>query len=169
MAAAAQILDITEKMPAGWFGKLEPGDTFNGLTVERVVGEGAMASLYLVRDSDGRERVIKLPRHDKNIDPVSVVAFENELRLSPYLADFRYAYMPQVEGGTRRPYLSLDYIRGQDLWTRLREHGACSEAETLALGIKIAHAVSELHQRRIVHLDLKLSNVMLTPEGRYHP
>jgi serine/threonine protein kinase len=146
------------------FGNLQPGSQIDDLIIERKVGEGAMANLYLAVDSTGQERVIKVPCQSLSADPVSAVAFENEMRLASYLADFEYGCVPHVDNTARRPYLSMSYIRGQDLWSHLKQHGPLSEAATLALGIQIVHAVSQLHRRRIVHLDLKLSNIMLTPE-----
>jgi protein-serine/threonine kinase len=147
------------------FGDLAPGAQLDGLTVVRRIGEGGMANLYLVHDADGREQVIKVPRQALGTDPVSYVAFENELRLAPYLSDFPFAYMPSTRGGSHAQYLVMAYIPGQDLWSYLKERGTMSEAEAVALAQKIVHAVAALHARRIVHLDLKLSNVMLTPTG----
>jgi protein-serine/threonine kinase len=147
------------------FGDLAPGAQLDGLTVVRRIGEGGMANLYLVHDADSREQVIKVPRQALGTDPVSYVAFENELRLAPYLSDFPFAYMPSTRGGSNAQYLVMAYIPGQDLWSYLKERGTLSEAEAVALARKIVHAVAELHARRIVHLDLKLSNVMLTPAG----
>jgi len=149
---------------AATYGDLLPDTQIDGLTIVRLLGEGAMANLYLVRDETGSERVIKVPRHALSTDPVSLVAFENELRLAPYLADFCHAYMPMPQDDGEQKYLSMDYIRGMDLWSYLKQHGPLGEAETIALGIKIVHAVDALHRRRIVHLDLKLSNVMVTPD-----
>jgi serine/threonine protein kinase len=162
---AASLPRTTESQSGDCHGELTPGMRFDGLVVERLVGTGAMANLYQVRDADGNERVIKVPRLSLALDPVCSVAFENELRLAPYLTDFRYAYMPRAGGTQSRPYLSMSYIRGHDLWSHLKQHGALCEIEALELGIKIVHAVGELHRQRIVHLDLKLSNVMLTPDG----
>jgi len=151
--------------PDKFFGELEPGASLDGHVIEKKIGEGAMANLYLVRDAGGEQRVIKVPRQSFTEDPVSLIAFENELRLAPYLEDFRYAYMPRLSGQTNHKFLVMDYIRGIDLWSRLKQHGALAEAETVSMGKKIARAVAALHRRRIVHLDLKLSNVMYTPEG----
>jgi serine/threonine protein kinase len=148
-----------------FFGELAPGAAVDDLVIEKKIGEGAMANLYLVRDAGGEQRVIKVPRQSFTEDPVSLIAFENELRLAPYLEDFRYAYMPRLKGQANHPFLVMDYICGIDLWSRLKQHGTMSETETVSVGKKIAHAVAALHRRRIVHLDLKLSNVMHTPEG----
>ena len=145
-------------------GELPPGSVIDGLTIERKIGEGAMASLYLVSGERGERVVIKVPCHSLQADPVSLVAFENELRLAPYLQDFPYAYMPRIRREGSGEYLVMDYIHGVDLWSYLKEHGCLAELEAIALAKKIVRAAAELHNRRIVHLDLKLSNVMVTPE-----
>ncbi|BAU47060.1 serine/threonine protein kinase [Sulfurifustis variabilis] len=144
-------------------GELQPNSVVDGMTVERKIGEGAMASLYLVRSDAGEPLVIKVPCHSLQADPVSLVAFENELRLAPYLQEFPYAYMPRIRREGSGDYLVMDYIQGVDLWSYLKEHGCLAELEAIALAKKIVRATAELHKRRIVHLDLKLSNVMITP------
>jgi len=145
--------------------EFEPGSSFDGFTIEKQVGEGGMARLYLVRDQAGRPRVLKVPRRVLDVDPVAVVAFENELRLARYLEDFPHAYMPVSQHGGDRHYLVMDYIEGPDLWTHLREKGCLNEAQAIALVKKIVSALAELHHRRIVHLDIKLSNIMLARDG----
>ena len=90
----------------------EPGSVFDGFTIEKQIGEGGMARLFLARDETGRHRVLKVPRRTLDADPVAVVAFENELRLARYLEDFSHAYMPVAQGGGERHYLVMDYIEG---------------------------------------------------------
>lgn len=143
----------------------EPGSNLDGYTIEKQIGEGGMAVLYLAREENGNKRVLKVPRRTLDADPVAVVAFENELRLARYLEDFSRAYMPVSQSGSERHYLVMDYIDGTDLWTYLRERGCLTEIEAIALTKKIVSALAELHKRRIVHLDIKLSNVMITREG----
>jgi serine/threonine protein kinase len=145
-------------------GEYIPGAVLDGLRIEKKIGAGAMANLYLARGPDDVLRVLKIARHCLGVDPVSLVAFENELRLAPYLRDFPYAHMPKAWGETNQ-YLIMDYIPGADLWTYLKAHGPLSEAQAVALAKKLAHALRALHRLDIIHLDLKLSNVMLTPDG----
>ncbi len=145
--------------------ELVAGAHLDGFTIERKIGEGGMAELYLALDTGGRRRVLKVPRGSLSADPASLVAFENELRLAPYLEDFPYAHMPVSRHSERGRYLVMDYIEGVDLWTHLRTHGCLGEAEAVALAKRIVRALAELHRRRIVHLDIKLSNIMLTPQG----
>jgi len=143
----------------------EPGSKVDSYTIDKLIGEGSMALLYLAHEESGRQRVLKVPRRTLDSDPVAVVAFENELRLARYLEDFPHAYMPVSQSAGKSHYLVMDFIDGTDLWTRLREKGCLGEAEAIALTKKIVYALAELHRRHIVHLDIKLSNVMLTREG----
>lgn len=143
----------------------EPGSSFDGYTIEKQIGEGGMARLFLAHDENGRQRVLKVPRHTLDVDPVAVVAFENELRLARYLEDFPHAHMPVSQSDDERHYLVMDYIEGTDLWTHLCEQGCLNEAQAIALTKKVVHALAELHRRRIVHLDIKLSNIMITRDG----
>lgn len=150
---------------AGQSLTFEPGSKFDGYTIEKQIGEGGMAVLYLAHDESGRQRVLKVPLRKLDTDPVAVVAFENELRLARYLEDFPHAYMPVSQSGSEQHYLVMDYIDGTDLWTHLRDRGCLAETEAIALTKKIVYALAELHRRRIVHLDIKLSNIMLTRDG----
>lgn len=143
----------------------EPGSKFDGYTIVKQIGEGGMAVLFLAHDEKGRQCVLKVPRRTLDTDPVAVVAFENELRLARYLEDFPLAYMPVSQHDGERHYLVMEYIDGTDLWTHLREQGCLTEAQAIALTKKIVYALAELHRRRIVHLDIKLSNVMMTRDG----
>lgn len=137
----------------------------DGFTIERKIGEGGMAVLYLAVNAAGERRVLKFPRSAPEADPVALVAFENELRLARYLEDFPYAHMPVAQQGSDGHCLVMRYIEGTDLWAYLRRNGCLSEAEAIALTKKIVRALAELHQRRIVHLDVKLSNIMITAGG----
>lgn len=150
---------------SGKYSEFEPGSKFDGFTVDKQIGEGGMALLFLAHDENGRQRVLKVPRRTLDVDPVSLVAFENELRLARYLEDFPHAHMPVYQSGGERRYLVMDYIEGTDLWTHLSARGCLGEGKAIALTKKIVHALAELHRRRIVHLDIKLSNIMITPDG----
>lgn len=145
--------------------ELTPGSQLDEFTIEKLIGEGGMALLYLAHDEAGRARVLKVPRRSLDTDPVAMVSFENELRLAHYLEDFPHAHMPVAQRGGEHQYLVMDYIEGADLWMHLREHGCLKEADAVALAKKIVHALAELHRRRIIHLDIKLSNIMIMRDG----
>ncbi len=145
--------------------KLKPGQLVAGYSIVKKIGEGAMAILYLVTDKDGHQYSLKMPLQRFGVDPVSLIAFENELRLAPYLEDFPHAHMPKVIHDGENKYLRMEYIEGVDLWGHLTRNGCLNEDEAISLIKKVVYALAKLHERRIVHLDIKLSNIMVTTEG----
>lgn len=51
------------------------------------------------------------------------------------------------------------------MWTHLTNNGCLNEDEAISLIKKIVYALAKLHERRIIHLDIKLSNIMFTTDG----
>lgn len=58
-------------------------------------------------------------------------------------------------------YYVMEYLQGQTLREFVTAKGRLSQAETLGIMLPIVKAVAFLHGRRIMHLDIKPSNIML--------
>ncbi|MCM1291467.1 MAG: protein kinase [Prevotella sp.] len=61
-------------------------------------------------------------------------------------------------------YYAMQYIEGGSLDDRIKKLGKLSEKETITMTLKMADALSALHSRGMLHLDIKPSNVMLTDD-----
>ena len=64
------------------------------------------------------------------------------------------------------PYLVMDFVRGEDLQTRIRRSGPLSPPEVVELGRCLADALQHAHEQGVLHRDVKPANVLLTPEGK---
>jgi NIMA (never in mitosis gene a)-related kinase len=64
-------------------------------------------------------------------------------------------------------YIVMEYIDGGDLEKRIRQRGISSftETEVLFTFVQILLALAYLHERRILHRDLKPQNIFLTNHG----
>jgi hypothetical protein len=63
-------------------------------------------------------------------------------------------------------YLALEYVDGQSLSTALRDQNPPMEF-VANIALQLADALDYAHQERIIHRDVKLSNVVMTSDG--HP
>lgn len=58
-------------------------------------------------------------------------------------------------------YYAMEYIDGPSLQERIKQSGSIPESEAIEITSKISDALSFMHRQRMLHLDLKPSNIML--------
>jgi serine/threonine protein kinase len=68
-------------------------------------------------------------------------------------------------GGREIRYVAWEFIDGQTLSDRLKSGGRLLESEVLPIGRDVSAAIEEIWSRRIVHGDIKPSNIMLRDSG----
>ncbi|MCB9695319.1 MAG: serine/threonine protein kinase [Alphaproteobacteria bacterium] len=145
--------------------KLSVGQVVTGrFEVERVLGSGGTALVYLVR-----ERATGTPYALKVLTVTSQTIRERMLRegeVQQKLVHLNVVQVKEVLDLAGAPGLLMEYIDGPSLESALGRYGlTLHDAETLFLGI--LSGVRAAHQMGLVHRDLKPANVLLarTPEG----
>lgn len=63
-------------------------------------------------------------------------------------------------------YSVMEYIDGSNLQKHIELNGKLSEKEALSYIISIAEAVVYIHEKKILHLDIKPNNIILSNSGR---
>lgn len=63
-------------------------------------------------------------------------------------------------------YIVMQFLDGDTLKTRFDDSGALPEGELYSVAGGIARGLGIMHARKLVHRDLKMENVILTPEGQ---
>jgi eukaryotic-like serine/threonine-protein kinase len=158
---------FSEKSSSATPPALKAGDAIGAYTLEREIGKGGMADVWLGRRTDGtlnRPVAIKLPMA---VLPSNVLA-ERFHRERNILAQLDHPHIARIyDAGTTaqgQPFLALEYIDGVAL------HDYCTQRRIdlrgrVKLAIEAAHALHHAHSRLILHRDIKPSNILVTGEG----
>ncbi len=145
--------------------QLKPGDVVGGFRLEEKFHQGGFGWLWKVSRADITEPlVMKLPLLRPGEDPLSIVSYETEQMIMPRL---KGPHVPRyIAGGDfDGPYIVMEMIAGSTLKERLPELPLLP-AQVAHIGAQISDALEDVHQQRVIHLDLKPSNVMVRPTGQ---
>lgn len=127
-----------------------------------VLGEGGMAVVYRALDLEtGEEVALKLPNLvGKYVDRrFELEGHALDAVRSPSIAGFVGRGTPDA------PFIAMELVRGQSLAKRIIHGGRLSPEATVAIGRRVAAALSVIHLGGWVHRDIKPGNIVLTLEG----
>ncbi len=124
-----------------------------------LLGRGGMGSVYLLVDTLGRRRALKLLRREL------VASQEHVERFTREAAAARHCAHPNVieviDTGflaDGRAYILMEYLTGEDLAATLRREIRLPWARVRHIALQICDALAVAHDRGIVHRDLKPGN-----------
>jgi len=144
------------------------GQSVGKYTLDRPLGHGGMATVWLAHRTDGRfegEVAVKLLN-------LALVGREGEQRFTQegtLLARLTHPNIARLldagvtTGG--QPFLVLEYVVGERIDRYADEHHATPQ-QRIALFLDVLEALAAAHASLIVHRDIKPSNILVTPEGR---
>jgi eukaryotic-like serine/threonine-protein kinase len=139
--------------------------------VERELGRGGMATVYLAEDRRHGRRValkVLLPELAASLGPER---FLREIRLAaglqhPHILPiFDSGEAPAGPGGAVRLWYTMPYVEGPTLRARLREQTRLPVEEAVRIVREVALALDHAHRRGVVHRDIKPENILLS-EGQ---
>jgi len=131
--------------------------------VEREIGRGGNARIFLARDSNGLAVALKI-LHPELLVSVAADRFLREIKLCSRLNHPHIARL--LDSGEQEwlVYYVMSYVEGLTLRERL-DGGQFSIAETLRLAADLLDALDHAHSQGIIHRDVKPANVVMSSEG----
>jgi eukaryotic-like serine/threonine-protein kinase len=130
--------------------------------VERELGRGGDARVFLAYDGTGRKVALKI-LHPEFLESVAAERFLREIKLVSRLKHPRIAGL--LASGERDwfVYLAMEFIDGSTLREALGSGRKLSVADTLRVARDLLDALGHAHQLGIVHRDVKPENVVISP------
>lgn len=149
-------------------GPLKPGDRFGDCTVERLLGQGSMGSVFLVRAPDGAQYALKVmsPELAKN-DPTYKERFLREAEFAMKI--HHRNLIPVHDAGEESErgfcYILMDYMPGGTVKDLVRERGVLPVAQAVQIATQVAVAMEVAHLHGIIHRDIKPDNILFAADG----
>src|SRR2546425_8792399 len=129
--------------------------------IERELGAGGMATVYLARDlKHDRQVALKVLRPELGA-VLGADRFLAEIRITAGLDHPHILTLIDSGEADGRLYYVLPFIRGESLRDKLAREQQLGIEEALAITRQIAGALDHAHRQGVIHRDIKPENILL--------
>ena len=144
------------------------GSVFDGrYRIERKLGAGGMADVYLAEDQElGRRVAIKILNDRHAADDSFIERFRREAKNAAGLSHPNIVSIYDRGEAEGTYYIAMEFLDGRSLKELIVGRGPAPIKVTIDYARQILAAVGFAHKHGIVHRDIKPHNVLVGPEGR---
>ena len=134
-------------------------------TVEREVGAGGMATVYLAQDLKHHRKVALKVLRAEIAATLGAVRFSREIEVAAQLQHPHI--LPLLDSGEADGfyYYVMPFVEGESLRDRLAHHGELPVHDAVKVLIEVVDALVHAHAHGVVHRDIKPDNILMS--GRH--
>ncbi len=137
--------------------------------LDRKLGQGGMATVYLARDLRlNRPVAVKILHGQYASDEQFLRRFKHEADAAAQLGHPNIVRVYDVGNDGDLHYIVMEYVAGSDLKEIISLEGPLPVGRTLKMIQQIAEALEAAHHNGLVHRDVKPQNVLIDSEDRVH-
>jgi len=130
-------------------------------TIERELGRGGMATVYLAQDLKHRRKVAIKVLKPELAAALGPERFLQEIEIAAGLTHPHILPLYDSGEATGLLYYVMPYVEGETLRNRLDRAGQLPLAEAVQITREVADALSYAHGHDVVHRDIKPENILL--------
>lgn len=155
-----------------------PGDRIGAYVIQRLLGAGGMASVYLAVESSGDDDEATAPSDTRvalkvlnpaRVAPEEVKRFTREYRALARMDHTNVVHVYEAGVHQGYPWIAMEFVDGTDLETEIERWRASPPVDRWERVEKIlrglCHGLQYIHDLGMIHRDLKPSNILLTSSG----
>jgi serine/threonine-protein kinase len=129
--------------------------------IERELGQGGMATVYLAQDVALERRVALKVLRPELASSLGRERFLREIEIGARLSHPNILPVQESGEADGRMFYAMPYVEGESLRQRLLRERQLSIPETIAIVAAVAGALTYAHQHGVVHRDIKPENILL--------
>lgn len=141
------------------------GQKIGNYTIEKSLGEGGMADVYLAKNTLGKKFTIKILKSELFGKAVIRQRFLNEAKVMLSLDHPHIRQVIDFHEEKNLMAIVMEYLDGHDLDSYIEQYGAVSPKQAIDWFKQVLPAFSYTHEQDIVHRDVKPSNLFLSKNG----
>ncbi len=129
--------------------------------IERELGAGGMATVYLAQDlKHGRQVAIKVLRPELAV-ALGAERFLAEVKITARLDHPHILTLIESGAVDGTLFYVMPFVRGESLRSKLTREGQLGIDEALAIARQVAAALDYAHRQGVIHRDIKPENILL--------
>lgn len=131
--------------------------------LEHPIGVGGMAMVYQGFDLQSRRKVaLKTLRTEYQRDPGSRQRFRREARAMAFVNHPNLVTIYDLHEERDGSWVVMEYVDGETLKELVQRDGPLPPGSVALILRQLANALAHIHERNLVHLDIKPQNIMIT-------
>jgi eukaryotic-like serine/threonine-protein kinase len=148
-------------------GRFAAGTILDGrYRIVGLLGRGGMGEVYRAEDLKlGEPTALKFLPLSLRQDGAALARLHREVRTARQITHRNVVRVHDVGEVDGQPFLTMEYIPGEDLSSLLRRIGRLPEDKAVQLARQLCAGLAAAHDRGVIHRDLKPANVMIDHEG----
>jgi len=141
---------------------------FTAYTIERELGSGGMATVYLAHDKKHDRKVAIKILHAELAAVLGAERFLQEIKLT---ANLQHPHiLGLIDSGLidddadelrGRPYYVMPFVEGEALRQRLDKEQQLPVSDSVRIATEVASALDYAHRHGVIHRDIKPENILL--------
>lgn len=158
-----QLLFVWSPLPRCYTIQFGNGYSFNDADL---LGSGAYGKVYKCQDRNGNARAVK------QIFSGDMAALEQEIQIHKHIGKHENIVelieaMDGDDSGSGRKLIVMELAKGGGLSSYIEKNGRLSEDKAKYIFKQVVSAIQHLHQKRVLHRDLKTDNILLCTDSMH--
>ena len=145
---------------------LQSGTKLGQYEILAKIGSGGMGEVYRALDTNlDRTAALKILPPELDDNKGRRDRFVREAKAASAITHPNVAHIYEIGESDGVHFIAMEHVEGETLASRLKGRPLPTK-EILDIGVQVADALDEAHEKGITHRDIKLGNLMVTTRGQ---